>query len=115
MSPLDRILDLTRQVEAQVDRGDWLAAGALDQERRQLLETLIADNHLQQLGPNARAVLQEILARNQQTVGKVQNHKTQLAAISTRLNQAPDAMRAYRANAQPLAPLAPGPPTPEEA
>ena len=107
MPLLDRILELTRQVEERVDRGDWLQAGTLDMERRQLLEDLVAGDGLQKLAPAARAALQEILARNQHTVAKVQAQQKQLAAASSQLNRASGAVRAYRANAGPLAPTVP--------
>lgn len=115
MTILDRILELTRQVEEQVDRGDWLQAGSLDMERRQLLEDLVAGDGLQKLAPEARAALQEILARNQHTVAKVQERQNRLAAASVQLNRARGAVRAYQVNAGPLATAAPPTPVPDEA
>ena len=115
MTILDRILELTRQVEEQVDRGDWLQAGTVDRERRQLLENLLAGDGLQKLAPEARAALQEILARNQHTVAKVRERQEQLAAASVQLNRAKGAVRAYQANATPLAMAVPPTAVPDEA
>lgn len=101
MDALDRILELTKRVEEHVDRGEWLEAGSIDAERRELLNAVLSANNIRQLNPAARQTLRDVLARNQQTVEKVQAQQTELGRASARLNQAPGAMRAYRANASP--------------
>jgi plasmid stability protein len=101
MDALERILELTRRVEEHVDRGAWLEAGAIDAERRELLNAVLSANDIRQLDAAARQTLREVLARNQQTVEKVQAQQTELGRASARLNQVPGAMRAYRANASP--------------
>jgi hypothetical protein len=94
MSTLDRILELTTAVERHVDRGAWAEAGALDAERRRLLEELCS------AGPagSFRDVLQELLARNRQTVQQVEARQQETADVLGQLNTARDAMRDYQRN-----------------
>ena len=96
MTKLDRIQELTDQVEAQVDRGDWLQASQLDAERHRLLSELLANNGVSKLGDHARQLLRDVLARNQRTVHAVETQRYELASASRRLAEASSAVRRYR-------------------
>ena len=96
MNKLDRILELTDQVEAEVDQGDWLQASRLDAERLRLLSGLLANNGVSKLGEQARQLLRDVLARNQRAVHAVETQRYELASASRRLAEATKAVRKYR-------------------
>lgn len=96
MKSLDRILELTDQVEAEVENGDWLQAGRLDAERQKLLSELLANNGVSKLGDHARQLLRDVLARNQRTVHAVETQRYELGAASRRLAEASRAVNRYR-------------------
>ena len=98
MQTIDRILELTQQVQEQADEGAWAEAGALDLERRRLLNELLAENDIAALAPNTQALLRDILAQNDRIISAVQNRKGELVEASGRLNRAAGAVRAYRQN-----------------
>ena len=96
MKTLDRILELTDQVEAEVENGDWLQASRLDRERQELLSQLLANNGVRKLGDQARQLLRDVLARNQHTVHAVETQRYELGAASRRLAEASQAVHRYR-------------------
>lgn len=106
MNRLDRILELTGQVEAEVERGDWLQASRLDAERHRLLSELLANNGVRKLGDQARQLLRDVLARNQRTVHAVETQRYELASASRRLAEAVKAVRRYRTIEDDAAPAA---------
>jgi len=99
MSILDEIIALTGEVEAQIEQGDWLAAGELNQRRQQLLTNLLAGRAPGQLDPDTQEVLRDVLARNQATVVRLRSEQQQLAGVSQRMNDGVSAVRAYNLNA----------------
>ena len=75
MTPLvpRRVLDLTDQVQAAIDGGDWQRASELDTERRALLEQLA--------WRRSRAISSTTLAaleRNHRLIGRVEHHKRRI-------------------------------------
>jgi hypothetical protein len=98
MNPLDRILELTAAVEHQVDSGAWAQAGALDAERRRLLAELCADGQSARELAGFREVLEQVLARTQETIQRVETRQDATAKDSARLGIARDAVRDYRRN-----------------
>lgn len=92
---LDRILDLTAAIEASVDGGDWIAAAALDSERRGLLADLLATQPAGTLEPAARAVLADLARRNQATVERVERERHAVGLTLRQLRDSPAAVRAY--------------------
>ena len=96
MNKLDRILELTDRVEAEVDQGDWLQASRLDAERLRLLSGLLANNGVSKLGDQARQLLSDVLARNQHALHAVETQRHELASASRRLAEASKAVRKYR-------------------
>ncbi len=96
MEALDQIVTLTESVEQHVERGEWAEAGALDAERCRLLAELFTDPSSARDLAACRALLQELLLRNQQTVQRIQAQRDQLAQASADLTRADGAVRAYR-------------------
>ena len=91
-------LELTQQVQARVDEGEWVQAGTLDLERRCLLTELFANHDIATLSAPTQELLRDILVQNNRIIHAVQVRKQELAAASSRLNRAPGAVRAYRQN-----------------
>ena len=96
MTDVDRILELTDRVEAEVENGDWLQASRLDAERQELLSELLANDGVRKLGDHARQLLRDVLARNQRTVHNVETQRYELGAASRRLADASQAVHRYR-------------------
>jgi hypothetical protein len=72
MSPLvATVLDLTDQVQAAIDGGDWPRAQELETERRRLLEQLAAAPDAGDLKPTFTA----LEARNHRLIGLVEHHR----------------------------------------
>lgn len=98
MQAIDRILELTQQVQQRADDGAWAEAGTLDLERRRLLNELFAENDIAALPLNTQALLRDILAQNDRIISAVRARKVDLVEASSRFNRAPGAVRAYRQN-----------------
>lgn len=106
MTLLDRILDLTAAIEASVEAGDWAGAASLDRERRELLGDLLAAQPGGVLDPAARAVLADLVRRNQATVARVAQERQAVGLTLRQLHDSPAAVRAYtRAGPAPAAAL----------
>jgi hypothetical protein len=101
MQALDDIVALTETVERHVERGEWAEAGALDAERCRLLAELFADPSSASDLAAYRAVLQDLLLRNQQTIQRVQALRDQMAEASAKLAHAGGVVRAYERNTGP--------------
>ena len=72
MNPLvATVLDLTDQVQAAIDDGDWPRAQQLETERRDLLEQLAAAADVGDVMPTFAA----LEARNRRMIGLVEHHK----------------------------------------
>jgi hypothetical protein len=72
MNPLvATVLDLTDQVQAAIDDGDWPRAQELETERRRLLEQLAVAADAGDLTPTFTA----LEARNRRMIGLVEHHK----------------------------------------
>ncbi|MBL8225772.1 MAG: hypothetical protein JNM50_10600 [Chromatiales bacterium] len=107
MTLLDQILDLTAAIEASVDGGDWAGAASLDTERRALLGDLLATQPGGVVEPAARAVLADLVRRNQATVTRVERERQAVGMALRQLHDSPAAVRAYtRAAPAPAAALA---------
>lgn len=101
MQALDTILALTESVERHVERGEWAEAGTLDAERCRLLAGLFADPAAARELAAHRDVLRELLARNRQTIERVEDRRRELAAESAEARRATGAVHAYRSAAGP--------------
>ena len=99
MTQLDKILELTLQVEQAIESGDWGIANEIESNRRQLLIGLFNDNAIQTMSPADQAALKNILLRNEESIRNVHAGRKELARHSSRINNASSAARAYRSNA----------------
>ena len=88
MSPLvGTVIELTDQVQAAIDAGDWPRAQELETERRRLLEQLAAaSGAADDLAP----AFIELEARNHRLIGLVEHHKRRVlreAAVARTANE----------------------------
>lgn len=95
MSALDEILTLTDQVEASLDEGDWIAAAELNAQRQELLTGLFAGQAPQDIDPETREVLRDILARNETAAARVRLERELVATKQSRIHRSAAAVRAY--------------------
>lgn len=103
---LDRVVQISDAIESSIGAGDWVEASALDLERRERLVELFeaaggGARAGAALGPGARAVLTDLLARIGQAIDQVQVNRHLLAEEATQLGGASRALRAYEAHLRP--------------
>lgn len=101
MSALDEILNLTDRVEASLDGGDWIEAAALNAQRQELLTRLFAGRAPQDIDPETRDVLRDILARNESAAARVRIERELVASKQSRIHHSAAAVRAYEQAAAP--------------
>ena len=95
MNQLDQILELTRQVEAQVDAGEWAEASELETRRRALMEELAASARDTE---GAHGLFLELVGRHDQMVDKVTAYRQELEQQQGQLHRGTDAVHAYLNN-----------------
>jgi hypothetical protein len=98
MNFLDRIMALTDVIENRVLAGDWAGATGLDVERRRLLGELFARDPDAAANSRNRAILEQILARNEISMTAVSSARQALSITARQLESAPAAVRAYERN-----------------
>ena len=92
MSPLvATVLELTDQVQAAIDGGDWPRAQELETERRRLLEELATRADPAELAPTFTA----LEARNHRLIGLVEHHKRRILREAAVARTAHDGAAAY--------------------
>ena len=92
MSPLVAIvLDLTDQVHAAIDGGDWPRAQELETERRRVLEQLALAPDPSELEPTFAA----LEARNHRLIGLVEHHKRRILREAAVARTSHDGAAAY--------------------
>jgi len=93
---LTAILDLTDQVQAAIDGGDWQRARELEAARRDAIVQLVAEGVGDNTGnttlPNALA---DLYARNQRMLGDVHRERRRLLRESALVTKAQAAVAAY--------------------
>lgn len=89
---LTAILDLTEQVQAAIDSGDWRRARDLDGERRDAIAQLVAERAGDAGLPSALA---DLYARNQRMLGDVDRERRRLLRESTLVTTGQAAVAAY--------------------
>jgi hypothetical protein len=89
---LAQILDLTEQVQAAIDGGDWPRALELENERRAALERLV---ETPSIADELRAALGELYARNQRMIGEVEHHRRRIVRDAAMLKTGRAAAAAY--------------------
>ncbi|MCL4791233.1 MAG: hypothetical protein KJ040_04185 [Gammaproteobacteria bacterium] len=97
MNCLDRVMELTDEIEERVLAGDWAGATGLDVERRQLLGEMFARDP-DAAGSSNRAILEQLRARNEITMAAVSSARQVLTIAARQLESAPAMMRAYERN-----------------
>ena len=69
------ILEITDQVQAAIDSGEWLRARDLDVERRSLLEQFVVEQSQTDARPEWRSRLAVLEQRNNHMIGEVHHHR----------------------------------------
>ena len=95
MSPLDTILDLTEQVQAAINEGDWQRAHALETDRRSLLEEFVAAEGPVDRNNGLQLALTQLQQRNQHMLGEVHHHRRRVLREASMLKAGHDAAGAY--------------------
>ena len=95
---LTAILDLTEQVQAAIDGGDWQRARELEGTRRDAIAQLVAEGAGDAGLPNA---LTDLYARNQRMLGDVDRERRRLLRESALVTKAQAAVAAYADAGQP--------------
>jgi hypothetical protein len=89
---LTAILDLTEQVQAAIDSGDWQRARELEGTRCDAIAQLVAERAGDASLPNALA---DLYARNQRMLGDVDRERRRLLRESAGVTKAQAAVAAY--------------------
>src|SRR4051794_4614521 len=89
---LTAILDLTEQVQAAIDGGDWQRASELERARLAAIVQLVAERAGDASLPNALA---DLYARNQRMLGDVDLGRRRLLRESALVTKAQAAVAAY--------------------
>ena len=95
---LTAILDLTEQVQAAIDGGDWQRARELEGARRDALVQLVAERAGDAGLPTALA---DLYARNQRMLGDVERERRRLLLESSVVTKAQAAVAAYASTPKP--------------
>lgn len=98
MNQLDQIMELTRQVEAQVDAGEWAEASELETRRRTLMADLAASA---QDPEGVHGLFAQLSGRNDQMVDKITAYRQDLERQQGQLQRGTDAVYAYLTNTAP--------------
>lgn len=96
MGGLDEILDLTEQVEACLEAGDWSGAAEFNERRQQLLSAMFAERRPGEIDAETREVLRDILARNETAAARVRLEQELVATTQRRIHRSAAAVDAYR-------------------
>jgi len=89
---LTAILDLTEQVQAAIDGGDWRLAHDLEAARRDVIVQLVAERAGDASLPSALA---DLYARNQRMLADVDRERRRLLRDSALVTKAQTAVAAY--------------------
>lgn len=89
---LTAILDLTEQVQAAIDGGDWQSAQELEEARRAAIVQLVA---AQPGDTQIETALAELYARNQRMLAEVDEQRRQLLRAGALLKTGQAALAAY--------------------
>jgi hypothetical protein len=95
---LTAILDLTEQVQAAIDAGDWRRARELEVARHDAIVQLVAERPGDAGLPSALA---DLYARNQRMLGDVDRARRRLLHDSALVTKAQAAVAAYAGATEP--------------
>jgi len=89
---LTAILDLTEQVQAAIDGGDWQRARELEGARRDAIVQLVAERPGD---ASLASALADLYARNQRMLGDIDRERRRLLRESAFVTKAQAAVAAY--------------------
>jgi hypothetical protein len=89
---LREVLELTDQVQAAIDAGDWQRAQGLEEQRRARLEQLVVE---QSASAHLGAALSELAANNHRLIGLVEHHKRRVLREAATVKTAHAGAAAY--------------------
>ena len=89
---LHAVLELTDQVQAAIDAGDWQRAQGLETERRAQLEQLVVEHGAR---ANLGAALSELATNNHRLIGLVEHHKRRVLREAATVKTAHAGAAAY--------------------
>ena len=92
LAQLTAILELTEQVQAAIDGGDWLRARELEAVRHEAIVQLVAERAAD---PQVGAALAALYARNQRMLGDVDRQRRRLLRESAIVTTGQTAVAAY--------------------
>ena len=95
---LTAILDLTEQVQAAIDVGDWQRAREIEAARREALVQLVAERAGD---ASLSSALADLYARNQRMLGDVDRERRRLLRESALATKAHAAVAAYAGTPEP--------------
>jgi hypothetical protein len=95
---LTAILELTEQVQAAIDGGDWQRARELERARRDALVQLVAERAGD---ASVRSALADLYARNQRMLGDLDCERRRLLRDSALVTKAQAAVAAYSGAGEP--------------
>ena len=98
-SGLERVLELSRELAARVDAGDWEAAASLEADRRVLLEAFFAVPPPVADLPRTIDLLKQLLAANDLLVGRAEHLQRGLAREAETIGTGRRAVLAYSSHA----------------
>jgi hypothetical protein len=93
-SKLNAILELTDQVQAAIDAGDWQRAQHLEAERRAQLERLVAEHAT---GADLPSALMALEQGNRRLIGLVEHHKRRVLREAATVRTSHACASAYEA------------------
>lgn len=100
---LETIFELTREVAALAERGEWAEAGDRDRERQAQLRTFCAGLDPRTAAPELLQALTEILKLNDALIGSVQHKQRALTRDAETVRTGQRAIAAYGAGSSSLA------------
>lgn len=101
MDNLKKLMDLTRQVQALVEAGEWSEAAALEHSRKPLVEAFLSSGPSQSELARAGEVFEKVVAIDARMLARIgKQRKTALLEMRAERG-AGEAARAYLANAVP--------------
>ncbi len=99
MDNLNKLMDLTRQVQALVEAGDWGEAAALEQSRKPLVEAFLSSGPSQSELARAGEVFEKVVAIDARMLVRIGKQRKDALLEMRDERGASEAARAYLAHA----------------
>lgn len=101
MDNLNKLMDLTRQVQSLVEAGDWSEAAALEHSRKPLVEAFLSSSPSQSEMARAGEVFEKVVAIDARMLARIGNQRQEALLEMREERGASEAARAYLAHAVP--------------